>query len=128
MEAGPKGVGADPAQTKNTYVLQGQEEEPTYIIGPKPGPYVAEHSRSMYARLGAGMAFFGVDARTERTRHQINYPETYEIIFGRVRKELQAAASSNSPIWHLIVLLGIPIAYPVRPSPQKPNLCSINFC
>jgi len=63
--------------------------------------------------LGARIAFFGIDARTERTRHQVNYPETYEIIFGRLRKELGAAASSNSPIRHLIVLLGIPIAYPV---------------
>lgn len=28
-------------------------------------PYVAEHSRSIYARLGARVAFFGIDARTE---------------------------------------------------------------
>jgi hypothetical protein len=114
MEAGKNGVGADPAQLKDTFVLQGQEEEPSYIIGPKPGPYVQEYSRSIYARLGARIAFFGIDARTERTRHQINYPETYEKIFARIRSELGAAASSSNPIQHLIVLLGIPIAYPVR--------------
>ena len=112
MEAGVSGVGADPEQMKDTFVLQGQEEEPCYIIGPKPGPYVAEHSRSIYARLGARMAFFGIDARTERTRHQVNYAETYHIIFDRLRKELAAAAASSNPIQHLIVLLGIPIAYP----------------
>jgi hypothetical protein len=112
MEVGVNGVGADPEQMKDTFVLQGQEEEPCYIIGPKPGPYVAEHSRSIYARLGARMAFFGIDARTERTRHQVNYPETYLIIFDRLRKELAAAAASSNPIQHLIVLLGIPIAYP----------------
>jgi hypothetical protein len=112
MEAGVNGVGEDPEQMKDTFVLQGQEEEPCYIIGPKPGPYVAEHSRSIYARLGARMAFFGIDARTERTRHQVNYPETYRIIFDRLRKELAAAAASSNPIQHLIVLLGIPIAYP----------------
>jgi hypothetical protein len=112
MEAGENGVGADPEQMKDTFVLQGQEEEPCYIIGPQPGPYVAEHSRSIYARLGARMAFFGIDARTERTRHQVNYPETYAIIFDRLRKELAAAAVSSNPIQHLIVLLGIPIAYP----------------
>jgi hypothetical protein len=112
MEAGTNGVGVDPEQMKDTYVLQGQEEEPSYIIGPKPGPYVAEHSRSIYARLGARMAFFGIDARTERTRHQVNYPETYSIIFDRLRKELGAATASSNPIQHLIVLLGIPIAYP----------------
>jgi hypothetical protein len=112
MEAGANGVGADPEQMKDTFVLQGQEEQPCYIIGPKPGPYVAEHSRSIYARLGARLAFFGIDARTERTRHQVNYPETYLIIFDRLRKELAAAAALSNPIEHLIVLLGIPIAYP----------------
>lgn len=93
-------------------------------------PYVAEHSRSIYARLGARIAFFGIDARTEvsdqfpgigpgqltctkRTRKQVNYPETYEIIFTRLRKELTAAKASSSPVRHLVVLLGIPIAYPV---------------
>jgi hypothetical protein len=114
MEAGANGVGADPAQLKDTFVLQGGKEEPSYIIGDKPGPYVAERSRSMYARLGARIAFLGLDARTERTRHQINYPETYEKIFDRVRSELRAAAQSPTPIRHLIVLLGIPVAYPVR--------------
>jgi hypothetical protein len=44
----------------------------------------------------------------------VNYPETYEVIFSRLRQELGAAASSSSPIQHLIVVLGIPIAYPVR--------------
>ena len=112
MEAGVNGVGEDPEQMKDTFVLQGQEEEPCYINGPKPGPYVAEHSRSIYARLGARMAFFGIDARTERTRHQVNYPETYAIIFDRLRRELAAAAASSNPVQHLIVLLGIPIAYP----------------
>lgn len=55
----------------------------------------------------------GIDARTERTRHQINYPETYDMIFNRLRKELQVASESGKPIKHVILLLGIPIAYPV---------------
>merc|ERR1711964_838633 len=38
--------------------------------------------------------------------------ETYQIIFSRLRKELAAAKASSSPIQHLVVLLGIPIAYP----------------
>jgi hypothetical protein len=66
----------------------------------------------MYARLGARIGFIGIDARTERTRHQINYPETYDLIFGRLRAELQAAVDAGRPMRHLIVLLGIPIAYP----------------
>ncbi|KAG0649976.1 hypothetical protein D0Z07_3911 [Hyphodiscus hymeniophilus] len=105
----------DPRQLENTYVLQQKTIDSSYIIGPKPGkPYVMEHSRSIYARLGARIGFFGIDARTEqqRTRHQVNYPETYDVIFSRLRQELGAAASSPSPIQHLVVLLGIPIAYP----------------
>jgi hypothetical protein len=96
-EAGPDGVGADPVQLKDTYVLTDEEEDPSYIIGVKPGPYVAEHSRSIYTRLGARIAFFGIDARTERTRHQINYPETYEKIFNRVRRELGTRARLSAP-------------------------------
>ncbi len=67
----------------------------------------------MFARLGARIAFLGIDARTERTRHQVNYPETYAAIFTRLKHELSAAASDGQPIKHLILLLGIPIAYPV---------------
>ncbi|PVH77969.1 hypothetical protein DL98DRAFT_636663 [Cadophora sp. DSE1049] len=112
MEAAANGVGRDPAQMKDTYVLENEPEEPSYIIGRSPGPYVAERSRSIYTRLGARMAFFGIDARTERTRHQINYPDTYDLIFGRLHKELYDAANSPSPIQHMIVLLSVPIAYP----------------
>lgn len=99
---------ADPAQLHNTFVYKEPQEQPSYIIGQKPGPYVAETSRSIYARLGARIGFFGIDARTERTRHQVNYPETYDLIFSRLRQELTAAPE----IHHLIILLGIPIAYP----------------
>lgn len=48
----------------------------------------------------------------QRTRHQINYPETYDLVFKRLRDELSAAAGTDKPVKHLIVLLGIPIAYP----------------
>jgi hypothetical protein len=60
-------------------------------------------------RLGKRIAFCGIDARTERTRKQVNYPETYDIIFERLRREISASAGH---IKHLILLLGIPIAYP----------------
>lgn len=109
---GYDGVADDPRQLENTFVLNEPEIDSSYIIGAKPGPYVVEHSRSIYARLGARIAFFGIDARTERTRKQVNYPETYEIIFARLREELSVARASSTPVQHLIVLLGIPIAYP----------------
>jgi len=106
---GMNGAGADPRQLENTFVLQKEVEESCWIIGNRPGPYVEERSRSMYMQLGAGIAFLGIDARTERTRHQINYPDTYDMIFNRVRSELN---QSVGLIKHFIVLLGVPIAYP----------------
>jgi len=105
---GMNGAGADPRQLQNTFVLQ-EREDSCWIIGNRPGPYVEERSRSLYMQLGAGIAFLGIDARTERTRHQVNYPDSYDMIFERVRSELRTAVGS---IKHLIVLLGVPIAYP----------------
>lgn len=77
-------------------------------MGQTPGPYINSKSRSIYARLGRKVAFLGVDARTERTRHQINLPETYDIMFKRLNDELSAAPE----VKHLMLLLGVPIAYP----------------
>ena len=84
-------------------------DDASWIVGAKPGPYVEERSRSLYMRLGKRIAFCGIDARTERTRRQVNYPETYDLIFERIRRELRLA---NGQIRHLILLLGVPIAYP----------------
>ncbi|KAF1356873.1 hypothetical protein BDV97DRAFT_286787 [Delphinella strobiligena] len=100
--------GDDAVQLKDSFVMTPTSEDPSYIIGKTPGPYVEERSRSIYCQLGARIAFIGVDARTERTRHQINYPETYDQIFSRANSELK----SNPNIKHLILLLGVPIAYP----------------
>ena len=98
----------DSVQLQDSWVLEEPHLDPSYIVGAKQGPYVEERSHSMYCQLGARMAFLGIDARTERTRHQINYPETYDLIFQRLDAELGA----NNSLKHLIVLLGIPIAYP----------------
>lgn len=102
--------GADPAQLKDTTVYQEPFEDPCFIMGARPGPYIPERSRSLYMRLGAHVAFLGLDARTERTRHQVNYPETYDLVFERMRSEFSAAGKGG--ITHLILLLGVPIAYP----------------
>jgi hypothetical protein len=105
---GSRGDAAHSAQLQDTFVLHDNKEDPCFILGNRPGPYIAERSRSLYMRLGARIAFLGIDARTERTRHQINYQDTYELIFKRVQWEISAAKE----IKHLIVLLGVPIAYP----------------
>ncbi|KAL9103783.1 MAG: hypothetical protein Q9163_001192 [Psora crenata] len=101
-------AGADSCQSDESFILQEKQEDPSWIMGARPGPYVHERSRSLYMRMGAHIGFLGVDARTERTRHQVNYEDTYDIIFSRVRSEI----SSSPEIKHLIVLLGVPIAYP----------------
>ncbi|OQE17254.1 hypothetical protein PENSTE_c021G09225 [Penicillium steckii] len=101
--------GVDPRQVENVYVLENQEEDDSWIIGKRPGPYVEERSRSLYMRFGKRIGFVGLDARTERTRHQVNYPDTYNLIFERLEREISA---SNGDIKHLVVLLGVPIAYP----------------
>ncbi|KAF2103200.1 hypothetical protein NA57DRAFT_63840 [Rhizodiscina lignyota] len=105
---GHQSTPADSAQLKDTFVAVEPREDPSFIIGSRPGPYVEEHSRSIYCQLGARIAFLGIDARTERTRHQINYPETYDLIF----KHLESAFEANRNLKHLILLLGVPIAYP----------------
>lgn len=107
--SGPANAQSDPSQLQATFVMKEEHEDPSYIIGKTPGPYVEEKSRSLYTRLGRQIALVGLDARTERTRRQINYPETYKLLFDHVDKQL---AASQGEVKHLIVLLGIPIAYP----------------
>ncbi|KAJ6004120.1 hypothetical protein N7499_000187 [Penicillium canescens] len=101
--------GVDPRQVENTYVLENQTEDDSWIIGKRPGPYVEERSRNLYMRFGKRIAFMGLDARTERTRHQVNYDDTYDLIFDRLQREIVAA---DGDIKHLVVLLGVPVAYP----------------
>ncbi|KAK3202889.1 hypothetical protein GRF29_154g1110013 [Pseudopithomyces chartarum] len=105
---GPEGIEVDPAQLKKTFVMTDDVEDPSYLIGKNPGPYVEERSRSIITQLGARIAFCGIDARMERTRHQINYPETYTMIFDRLNQQFAA----NPELKHLVLLLGVPIAYP----------------
>ncbi|KAK3725150.1 hypothetical protein LTR37_000661 [Vermiconidia calcicola] len=103
------GLPLDPVQLESTFVKELKHEDPSYIIGTRPGPYVEERSRNIYCQLGKRIAFAGIDARTERTRHQINYPETYDKFFNHIASKI---AASNGTIKHFILLLGVPIAYP----------------
>ena len=48
----------------DTYVAP-KKTDPCYIVGTKPGPYVAEHSYNIFTRLGARIALVGIDARVE---------------------------------------------------------------
>ncbi|KAK0842513.1 hypothetical protein LTR03_009262 [Friedmanniomyces endolithicus] len=82
-------------------------EERSWLMGASPGPYIAARSRSLFMFLGSNVAFLGLDCRMERMRDEILSQETYDIVFDRCRAEIVRGETK-----HLIVLLGVPIAYP----------------
>lgn len=84
-----------------------QDTEPSWVLGSIRGPYIHELSRSVLMSLGNEVAFLGLDCRTERMRHDILSQQTYDIVFDRLRREIP-----QDKIKHLVVLLGVPIAYP----------------
>ncbi len=43
-----------------------EADEPSWLLGAAPGPYIVERSRSVFLHLGRKVAFLGLDARTER--------------------------------------------------------------
>lgn len=86
---------------------EGEEEESSWLLGTSPGPYISEMSRSMLTFLGRSVAFLGLDCRTERTSEDILSDETYEKVFARLKRDIIKGETK-----HLIVMLGVPIAYP----------------
>lgn len=86
---------------------EGEETEPSWILGTEPGKYIGELSRSVFTNLGAGIAFLGLDCRTERMNDEIVSAETYHKVFDRLEKDIIKGETK-----HLIVLVGIPVAYP----------------
>lgn len=85
-----------------------QLEDACWITTGRPGPYIQHPARSIYAQLGAGIGFLGLDCRTERTRERICMQETYARVFERLSHEVRV----NSSVRHIYVMLGVPIAYP----------------
>ncbi|KAL4881616.1 hypothetical protein BJY04DRAFT_227711 [Aspergillus karnatakaensis] len=82
-------------------------EEPSWILGPEPGPYIDQRSRHLFMSLGDGVAFLGLDCRTERTSDEILSEHSSDLIWDRCHREIVRGETK-----HLIVLLSIPIAYP----------------
>ena len=81
--------------------------EPSWLLGAKPGPYIHQLSRSVFMHMGRHIAFLGLDCRTERMRDEILTEATYDTVLERCRKDIIEGETK-----HLIVLLGVPIAYP----------------
>lgn len=79
LDANGESPGPDPNQLIDTFVAPPKTDR-QYIVGNKPGPYVAEHSFNIYSRLGARIALVGIDARTE-----VGIPETpiYDVFADR---------------------------------------------
>ncbi|TAQ91616.1 hypothetical protein B7494_g19 [Chlorociboria aeruginascens] len=86
---------------------EGEDTESSWLLGVQPGPYIPELSRSIFTQLGRSIAFLGIDCRTERMHDEIVSAETYHKIFDRLEKDIVKGETK-----HLIVLLGVPIAYP----------------
>ncbi|KIX98899.1 uncharacterized protein Z520_05360 [Fonsecaea multimorphosa CBS 102226] len=81
--------------------------EPSWVLGRQPGPYIKQLSRSVFMHMGKHVAFLGLDCRTERRRNEVLSLTTLDFVLDRCRKELIEGETK-----HLIVLLGIPLAYP----------------
>ncbi|KAL8904043.1 MAG: hypothetical protein Q9207_003535 [Kuettlingeria erythrocarpa] len=86
---------------------EGPADEPSWLMGASPGPYISELSRNLFMHMGKNVAFLGLDCRTERMRDLVVSEATYDLVFDRCRREIIEGETK-----HLIVLLGVPIAYP----------------
>jgi hypothetical protein len=84
-----------------------EASESSWILGAQRGLYINELSRSLVMSLGGGVALLAVDARTERTREDVISEKTWKKIMDRAYDEVV-----KGKVQHLLVLLGVPIAYP----------------
>lgn len=84
-----------------------EETEPSWVLGPEPGPYVNELSRGVYVSLGSKLALLAADCRTERTQDDVIDDKTWEKIMNRLYAEVR-----RGQVEHLLVVFPIPLAYP----------------
>jgi hypothetical protein len=50
----------------SSVIDEGEDTEPSWLLGTRPGPYISELSRSVFMMLGRKVAFLGLDCRAER--------------------------------------------------------------
>ncbi|KAG2418194.1 hypothetical protein HFD88_001295 [Aspergillus terreus] len=84
-----------------------ESDEPTWLLGAQPGPYINQRSRNLFMSLGDGIVLLGLDCRTERMSDEVLSEQTCDLIWDRCHREIVRGETK-----HLIVLLSIPIAYP----------------
>lgn len=92
---------------QQTVMPESESTEPSWIVGINPGPYIKEQSRSIFVSLGGKVALLAVDTRTERMEDTVVTSQTWEKITNRLYSEVRLGQ-----IDHLLVVLGVPIAYP----------------
>lgn len=92
---------------QQSIIPETEKTEPSLVMGLEPGPYINELSRSLYVSMGAKVSLLAVDARTERTELDVMSSKTWEKIMNRLYAEVR-----RGHVEHLLVLLGVPIAYP----------------
>lgn len=92
---------------QQSIIEETEETEPSWSLGLRPGPYIHELSRSLFMHLGSKIAILAVDCRTERMRDQVVREDTWDKLIDRCYSEIVKGKTE-----HLLVLLGVPIAYP----------------
>ena len=84
-----------------------EADEPSWILGYQPGPYIPQKSRHIFMSLGSDVVLLGLDCRTERTSNEVLSEKTYDLIWDRCYNEINKGETK-----HLIVLCSVPVAYP----------------
>ncbi|BFZ53582.1 hypothetical protein PYCC9005_000609 [Savitreella phatthalungensis] len=84
-----------------------ENANPAWCLGVQPGPYIREYARNVVCNFGPKTLFLGFDNRAERTKEKIVTDETYNKVFDRLHRQVVVGQTE-----HLIILLGVPIAYP----------------
>lgn len=82
----------------------GRHVSKSVIIG-EEGPYVRWRSHSFLAPLGPQCSILLLDCRAERRKDQVCSARQYQKIFARL-------SQLPSNVEHLVILTGIPVAYP----------------
>ncbi|KAJ5971971.1 uncharacterized protein N7479_001889 [Penicillium vulpinum] len=82
-------------------------DEPSWLLGAHPGPYIGQKSRNLFMSLGQGVSFLGLDCRTERRSNEVLSEETCDLLWDRCHREIMKGETK-----HLIVLSSVPVAYP----------------
>lgn len=82
-------------------------QDSMWLLGKEPSPFIRELSHSVFTRVGPSMAMLGLDCRTERSLKTIVERSTYEVVFERLVQEVKSQKFD-----HLLLMLGVPIAYP----------------